>query len=72
MVNMNMIFYEKTDEFVEKFKEYVALAAEALKKIHDSIKKYTAESNNWRKIHGMPMRRWRHLNNAAYNRRKRL
>ena len=32
MVNMNMIFYEKTDEFVEKFKEYVALAAEAQKK----------------------------------------
>ena len=70
MVNMNMIFYEKTDEFVEKFKEYVALDEEALKKIHDSIKKYTVESNNWRKIHGMPMRRWRHLNNAAYNRRK--
>ena len=40
MVNMNLIFYEKTDEIVEKFKEYVALAAEALKKIHDSIKKY--------------------------------
>ena len=58
--------------FVEKIKEAVALAVEALKKIHDSIKKYTAESNNWRKIHGMPMRRWRHLNNAAYNRQKHL
>ena len=54
--------------FVEKIKEAVALAVEALKKIHDSIKKYTVESNNWRKLHGMPMRRWRHLKNAAYNR----
>ena len=42
--------------FVEKIKEAVALAVEALKKIHDSIKKYTVESNNWRKLHGMPMR----------------
>ena len=58
--------------FVEKIKEAVALAVEALKKIHDSIKKYTVESNNWRKLHGMPMRRWRHLNNAAYNRQKHL
>ena len=58
--------------FVEKIKEAVALAAEALKKIHSSIKKYTVESNNWRKLHGMPMRRWRHLNNAAYNRQKHL
>lgn len=56
--------------FVEKIKEAVALAVEALKKIHDSIKKYTVESNNWRKLHGMPMRRWRHLKNAAYNRRE--
>lgn len=58
--------------FVEKIKEAVALAVEALKKIHDSIKKYTVESNNWRKLHGMPMRRWRHLKNAAYNRQKHL
>ena len=58
--------------FVEKIQEAVALAVEALKKIHDSIKKYTVESNNWRKLHGMPMRRWRHLKNAAYNRQKHL
>ena len=58
--------------FVEKIKEAVALAVEALKKINDSIKKYTVESNNWRKLHGMPMRRWRHLKNAAYNRQKHL
>lgn len=57
-------------EFIQKFSEAIAAAAEAMKKLWESIKKYTVESNNWRKLHGMPMRRWRHLKNAAYNRRK--
>ena len=63
-------FAEKMCESFEKFKEAVAAVVEATRKLWDSIKKYTVESNNWRKLHGMPMRRWRHLNNAAYNRRK--
>lgn len=57
-------------EVFKKFSEAIAAAAEAMKKLNDSMKKYTVESNNWRKLHGMPMRRWRHLNNATYNRRK--
>ena len=67
---VDMTFTEKMGEILDKFKEAVAAAAEAMKKMYDSIKKYTVESNNWRKLHGMPMRRWRYLENAAYNRQK--
>lgn len=67
---VDMTLAEKLCEFVEKFKEAVAAAAEALKKLAENFNNYGWNSNNWRKLHGMPMRRWRHLENAAYNRRK--
>mgnify|MGYP006992068060 CR=1 FL=1 len=68
MVDMKIA--EKMGESFKKFSEAVWLAMESIKAVYEKIKPYLVESNNWRKLHGMPMRRWRHLNNAAYNRRK--
>ena len=59
-------------EFIQKFSEAIAAAAEAMKRMVETFTNYGFRSNNWRKLHGMPMRRWRHLNNAAYNRQKHL
>ena len=63
-------FITNFGEFFKKYSEAIAAAAEAMKKMVGKLYDYGFKSNNWRKLHGMPMRRWRHLNNAAYNRRE--
>ena len=57
-------------EFFKKFSEAIAEAVKAMKKMCGILYEHGFKSNNWRKLHGMPMRRWRHLKNAAYNRQK--
>ena len=63
-------FSTNLGEFIQKFSEAIAAAAEAMKRMVATFANYGFRSNNWRKLHGMPMRRWRHLNNAGYNRWK--
>ena len=70
-----MVDVEFSTNYGEIFKELsetMAEAAKAMKKMCGILYEHGFKSNNWRKLHGMPMRRWRHLNNATYNRRKRL
>ena len=68
----NTTFPEELKEAIGKISEAIAAAAEAMKRMVATFANCGFRSNNWRKLHGMPMRRWRHLNNAGYNRRKHL